>query len=144
VAALALLWIGGLDTSIKWAVSVAIVAMWLGCTYWLRERIVHPLRTISNVLAALRETTSRSAPGRRAVRSLGAVLHELNLLADTLRNAASRRAGSTALLRGVMAELMWPSSLRQQRATGPDQSLRRTAAESIAQACSDSAPTISV
>ena len=106
VAALALLWIGGLDTPIKWAVSVAIVAMWLGCTYWLRERIVHPLRTISNVLAALREDDfSIRARGAEPSDPLGAVLHELNLLADTLRTQRLDAQEATALLRGVMAEL---------------------------------------
>ena len=106
LAALALLWLGSLDTSIKWAVSVAIVAMWLGCTYWLRERIVHPLRTISNVLAALREDDfSIRARGAEPSDPLGAVLHELNLLADTLRTQRLDAQEATALLRGVMAEL---------------------------------------
>jgi two-component system, NtrC family, nitrogen regulation sensor histidine kinase NtrY len=106
LAALALLWLGSLDTSIKWAMSVAIVAMWLGCTYWLRERIVHPLRTISNVLAALREDDfSIRARGAEPSDPLGAVLHELNLLADTLRTQRLDAQEATALLRGVMAEL---------------------------------------
>lgn len=105
-AALALLWLGSLDTSIKWAGSAAIMAMWLGCTYWLRERIVHPLRTISNVLAALREDDfSIRARGAEPSDPLGVVLHELNLLADTLRTQRLDAQEATALLRGVMAEL---------------------------------------
>ena len=105
-AALALLWLGTLQVSIKWAISTAIVAMWLGCIYWLRERIVHPLRTISNVLAALREDDfSIRARGAEPSDPLGAVLHELNLLADTLRTQRLDAQEATALLRGVMAEL---------------------------------------
>lgn len=106
VAALAILWLGALDAHVKWAVSTAIVVMWLGCTYALRERIVHPLRTISNMLAALRQDDfSIRARGAEPADPLGAVLHELNLLADTLRNQRLGAQEATALLRAVMAEI---------------------------------------
>ena len=106
VVALIVLWIGRLDVPVKWAVSAVIVALWLGCTYALRERIVHPLRTISNMLAALRENDfSIRARGANPRDPLGEVLHELNLLADTLRTQRLDAQEATALLRGVMAEI---------------------------------------
>jgi nitrogen fixation/metabolism regulation signal transduction histidine kinase len=101
-----LLWLGGLDIRLKWLFTGGIVAMWLGCTYALRERIVHPLRTISNMLAALREDDfSIRARGAEPSDPLGAVLHELNLLADTLRTQRLDAQEAGVLLRAVIAEI---------------------------------------
>ena len=106
VVAVILLWLGGLDTRLKWALTAGVIAMWLGCTYALRERIVHPLRTISSMLAALRQDDfSIRARGAEPSDPLGDVLHELNLLADTLRTQRLGAQEATALLRAVMAEI---------------------------------------
>jgi signal transduction histidine kinase len=106
VVALIVLWLTPFGWAVKWAVSAGTIALWLGCTYALRERIVHPLRTISNMLAALRENDfSIRARGANPADPLGEVLHELNLLADTLRTQRLDAHEATALLRGVMAEI---------------------------------------
>src|SRR5262245_60631500 len=55
VVGLILLWKGGFDTKTQWTLTVFIVACWLGCALALRERVVTPLQTLSNLLAALRE-----------------------------------------------------------------------------------------
>ncbi len=63
-----------------------IVCFWLGCAYTLRERVVMPLQTLSNLLAALREG-DYSIRGR-AVNTddpLGDVVREVNALSATLR-----------------------------------------------------------
>jgi nitrogen fixation/metabolism regulation signal transduction histidine kinase len=106
VVALVVLWLGGLDTRLKWALTAGVIGLWLGCTYALRERIVHPLRTISSMLAALRQDDfSIRARGAEPSDPLGDVLHELNLLADTLRTQRLGAQEATALLRAVMAEI---------------------------------------
>src|SRR5262245_15325359 len=50
-----LLWGGDFTAKVEWTVTVFIVGVWLGCSYALRERVVFPLQTLSNLLAALRE-----------------------------------------------------------------------------------------
>ena len=106
IVALILLWLSGLTVPVRWGLTAAVLTMWLGCTYALRERIARPLRTISNMLAALRQDDfSIRARGAEPSDPLGAVLHELNLLADTLRTQRLGAQEATALLRAVMAEI---------------------------------------
>ena len=88
VIALVLLWTGTYSPPYKWGLTIATVALWLGCTYGLRERIARPLRTISSMLAALRENDfSIRARGAGTRDPLSAVLYEVNLLADYCRSA---------------------------------------------------------
>jgi len=106
VIALVLLWTGTYSPPYKWGLTIATVALWLGCTYGLRERIARPLRTISSMLAALRENDfSIRARGAGTRDPLSAVLYEVNLLADTMRTQRLDAQEATALLRAVMAEI---------------------------------------
>ena len=78
-----------------------IVLAWLGFTQALRERVVRPLQTVSNLLAAMREEDfSIRARGARGDDPLGEVLIEVNALAETLREQRLGRArGDGAALR---------------------------------------------
>jgi two-component system, NtrC family, nitrogen regulation sensor histidine kinase NtrY len=106
IVALVLLWTGTYSWVIKWAVSAAIVTLWLGCAYGLREGIARPLRTITSMLSALRENDfSIRARGAGTADPLSAVLYEVNLLADTMRTQRLDAQEATALLRAVMAEI---------------------------------------
>src|SRR3954468_15862149 len=106
IVALFLLWTGSYSPPLKWAVTALTVALWLGCTYGLREQIARPLRTITSMLAALRENDfSIRARGAGTRDPLSAVLYEVNLLADTLRTQRLDAQEATALLRAVMAEI---------------------------------------
>src|SRR3954463_6883870 len=106
IVALVLLWTGAYSPPLKWALTALIVALWLGCTYGLREQIARPLRTITSMLAALRENDfSIRARGAGTRDPLSAVLYEVNLLADTLRTQRLDAQEATALLRAVMAEI---------------------------------------
>ncbi|MBA3554271.1 MAG: PAS domain-containing sensor histidine kinase, partial [Gemmatimonadales bacterium] len=72
----------------------------------LRERVVRPLQTISNLLAALREGDySIRARGANAEDALGLALLEVNALSETLRSQRLRAFEATALLRRVMEEI---------------------------------------
>jgi PAS domain S-box-containing protein len=93
-----------------WVVSAALaaiaVAIWIWIVVALRTRIVRPLQTVSNLLAALREDDfSIRARGATADDPLGQVMLEVNSLAETLRAQRLGAQEATALLRAVMAEL---------------------------------------
>ena len=60
------LWTGDYTPKVQWTLTVLIVAFCLGFAFALRERVVLPLQTLSNLLAALGEGTSRSARAARA------------------------------------------------------------------------------
>ena len=72
----------------------------------LRERVVRPLQTLSNMLAALREGDySIRARGADRDDALGLAFLESNLLGETLRTQRLGAMEATALLRTVMAEI---------------------------------------
>jgi len=106
VVALALLWGGDFTPKLRWTLTVLIVLGWLGFANALRERVVFPLQTVSNLLAATREEDfSIRARGARRDDPLGEVLLEINALAETLRKQRLGALEATALLRKVMAEI---------------------------------------
>src|SRR5690348_14154027 len=55
VVSLLLLWRGDYSPSVRWTVGLVVVGAWLAFALALRERVVRPLQTLSNMLAALRE-----------------------------------------------------------------------------------------
>src|SRR5687768_18036466 len=83
-----------------------MVLLWLGISFNLKQRIVRPLQTLSNILAAIREG-DYSIRGRRALTgdALGEVMLEVNDLGQTLREQRLGAMEATALLRTVMAEI---------------------------------------
>src|SRR5258708_35841918 len=65
LVALALLWTGGYTPKVQWTLTVAILSLWSGFAFAIRRRVVFPLQTVSNLLAALREG-DYSIRGRQA------------------------------------------------------------------------------
>jgi PAS domain S-box-containing protein len=106
LVSLALLWTGAFTPKVQWTLTVFIVTFWLGFAYALRERVVMPLQTLSNLLAALREG-DYSIRGRAARNddALGDVVREVNALGATLRAQRLGAMEATALLRTVVAEI---------------------------------------
>ena len=49
------LWTGDFTPKVQWTLSVIIIAFCLGFGFALRERVILPLQTLSNLLAALGE-----------------------------------------------------------------------------------------
>ena len=102
----ALLWTGVYPLPVRLAVSVLVLVAWLGLAIATRERVVRPLQTISNLLAALREGDfSIRARGGSGGDPLGHVMFEINTLAETLRTQRLGAQEATALLHSVMAEI---------------------------------------
>lgn len=106
IVSIAILLTGDFTPKVQWTLSLLILGFWIGGSFAVRERIVRPLQTIANLLAALREgdfsIRARGAVGEdplsevhREVNTLGAILKEQRLVAME----------ATALLRTVMAEI---------------------------------------
>src|SRR5439155_5181638 len=106
LVSLALLWMGDYAPRVQWTLTVLIVALWTGFALAVRRRVVFPLQTLSNLLAALREG-DYSIRGRQANPddALGEVMIEVNALGETLREQRLGALEATTLLRTVMAEI---------------------------------------
>src|SRR4051812_1969439 len=104
--ALWMLWSNDYRPQVQWTVSVVIVCAWLGFAFAVRERVVFPLQTLSNLLGALREGDF-SVRGRspRPDDALGEVMREVNTLGSTLREQRLGAMEATTLLRTVMREI---------------------------------------
>ena len=104
--ALVLVWTGGYSPKIGWTVTLLVVGFWMIVVFALRERVVRPLQTLSNMLAALREEDfSMRARGARSDDALGLALLEVNALGQTLREQRLGALEATALLARVMEEI---------------------------------------
>jgi nitrogen fixation/metabolism regulation signal transduction histidine kinase len=100
------LWAGDYSPKVQWTLTVLIVTFCLGFAFALRERVILPLQTLSNLLAALGEGDfSIRARGARGGDPLGEVMIEVNALVETLRHQRLDALEATTLLRKVMAEI---------------------------------------
>ena len=106
VVAIVLLWTGDFTPRVQWTLGGAVVMAWLLCALVVRERVIRPLQTVSNVLAALRERDyTLRARGSNPDDALGLLLFELNSLGDDMRAQRLGALEATALLRRVMDEI---------------------------------------
>lgn len=105
--ALLLLWRGAFSLRLQWTATLFIALAMLFGLLALYERVVRPLQTLSNVLAALREGDySLRARGADAQDdSLGLVYLEANQLAETLRGQRLGMLEATGLVRAVLAAI---------------------------------------
>lgn len=103
---LSLLWTSDYTTKVQLTLTLFIIVIWLGYSFALRERVVRPLQTISNLLAALREGDySIRARGVNHEDALADVMLEVNALGETLREQRLGALEATALLRTVMSKI---------------------------------------
>src|SRR6185312_6496708 len=101
-----LLWTGDHPLRIRVTFTLLVLGGWLVGSALVRERVLRPLQTIANLLAALREGDySIRARGASAADGLGLALLEVNMLSDTLRSQRLRALEATALLRRVIEEI---------------------------------------
>jgi len=106
LVALLLLWRGDFAPRTQWTLTILLLGGWFGFALAARERVVHPLQTVSNLLSALREEDfSVRARGARRDDPLGDVMFEVNALSETLREQRLGALEATALLRTVMEEI---------------------------------------
>ncbi|HEX7049874.1 MAG TPA: ATP-binding protein [Longimicrobiales bacterium] len=104
--ALVLLWTGDYTPKVQWTFTLLLVFAWWAFVFSLRERVIRPLQTLSNLLAALLEGDYSIRSRRPATDdALGLALREVNALGRTLREQRLGALEATALLRKVMEEI---------------------------------------
>ncbi|HKR62460.1 MAG TPA: ATP-binding protein [Thermoanaerobaculia bacterium] len=94
--------------SMAWSWSVAILALLSFAILFLavRAQIEYPLRTLANLISALREEDySIRARGARRTDAMGEVARELNLLTATLRDRRFGEVEAAALVRTVLEHI---------------------------------------
>ena len=97
---------GDFNWSTRGALIAVVAGLWIALVLVLRNLIDRPLRTVSNVVSALREDDfSIRAREASADDALGQLMIEVNALAETLRLQRLGAQEAAALLRAVMAEI---------------------------------------
>jgi nitrogen fixation/metabolism regulation signal transduction histidine kinase len=101
-----MLWTGDHTPKVQWTLSVLIIGMWLGFCFGLKERVASPLRTLANLLEAMREGDySIRARGIRSDDAMSEVMQQVNMMSATLRAQRLGALEATTLLRKVMEEI---------------------------------------
>ena len=106
LTSLIILWTGDYQPKVQWTLTVVILGFLFGLSASIRNRVVLPLQTLANLLAAMREDDF-SIRGRTADPEdpLGAVLIEVNELAETLHEQRLGAVEASSLLRTVMEQI---------------------------------------
>jgi len=106
IVSLIYIWGSPYTAGSKIALTVLLAGTWLGFALHLRTIVAFPLRTVSNLIGALREGDyALRARGACQDDALGEAIWELNALADFLREQRLGAAEATALLRKVMVQI---------------------------------------
>ncbi|MDQ2948207.1 MAG: ATP-binding protein [Acidobacteriota bacterium] len=106
VCMIMLWWTGEHSAKTQWTLSVLIIGFWLGFCFGLRERVASPLRTLANLLEAMREGDySIRARGIKSDDAMGEVMQQVNMMSSTLRSQRLGAMEATTLLRKVMEEI---------------------------------------
>ncbi|HEX4593150.1 MAG TPA: HAMP domain-containing protein, partial [Bryobacteraceae bacterium] len=106
LTSLLMLWLGDHTPKVQWTLTVVIISCWLGFCFGLRERVASPLRTLANLLEAMREGDySIRARGVKSDDAMGEVMQQVNAMSATLRAQRLGALEATTLLRKVMEEI---------------------------------------
>jgi len=101
-----LLAVGNYSGREQWTLDLLVVIMWLSFSFAARERVANPLRTLANLLEAMREGDySIRARVDNPEEAMGEVMQQVNAMAATLRDQRLGALEATALLRKVMEEI---------------------------------------
>lgn len=106
IAALLLAWLGEFDAKVTWTVLFFVIVSALLASYFLHEQLVYPLRTLANLITALREedySLRARSPDRDD--ALGDVLVEVNALASLMESRKLEAIEAVTLLRAVLAQI---------------------------------------
>jgi nitrogen fixation/metabolism regulation signal transduction histidine kinase len=106
VACFVLLEVGGYSGRAEWTLGLFLILWWLSFCFAARGRVAGPLRTLANLLEALREGDySIRARVDNPKEPMGEVMQQVNAMAATLRDQRLGALEATALLRKVMEEI---------------------------------------
>jgi PAS domain S-box-containing protein len=106
VIAIWILWLEDYTPKVQWTLTAIIATALLGFLNSVREHVASPLRTVANLLEAIREG-DYSIRGRTLLAddSLGEVMLQVNAMGATLLQQRLGALEATALLRKVMEEI---------------------------------------
>jgi nitrogen fixation/metabolism regulation signal transduction histidine kinase len=91
---------------VQWTITLLVLGFWWGCAASVRGRVVSPLRTLANLLEAMREGDySIRARGETGDDALSDVMQQVNAMGATLRAQRLGALEATTLLRKVMEEI---------------------------------------
>lgn len=94
------------SSKVQWTLTLLILGFWWGFSASIHERVASPLRTLANLLEAMREGDySIRARSARNEDALGDVMQQVNAMAVTLRAQRLGALEATTLLRKVMEEI---------------------------------------
>ncbi len=107
MASLGFLWFGDFSGRVQWTVGLLLVGLWLAFTFALRERVVRPIQTLSNMLAALREGdfSIRARVEPDANDPLSLAYFEVNAIEEILREQRLGAVEAAAMLRRILEEI---------------------------------------
>jgi two-component system, NtrC family, nitrogen regulation sensor histidine kinase NtrY len=101
-----LLAVGNHSGQEQWTLDLLVVLVWLSFSFAARGRVANPLRTLANLLEAMREGDySIRARVDNPKEAMGEVMQQVNAMAATLRDQRLGALEATALLRKVMEEI---------------------------------------
>jgi nitrogen fixation/metabolism regulation signal transduction histidine kinase len=106
ITCMVILWTQDYTPKVQWTLSMIILGAWWGFSAAAKERVASPLRTLANLLEAMREGDySIRARGAPPTEPLGEVMAQVNAMAATLRAQRLGALEATTLLRKVMEEI---------------------------------------
>jgi two-component system nitrogen regulation sensor histidine kinase NtrY len=106
ITSMVIIWTGDYTPKVQWTITLVVLAFWWGFTAAIKEKVASPLRTLANLLEAMREGDySIRARAARGEDALGDVMQQVNAMAATLRAQRLGALEATTLLRKVMEEI---------------------------------------
>jgi two-component system, NtrC family, nitrogen regulation sensor histidine kinase NtrY len=106
IFSLAVLWATDWSAKVRWTMTVLILSVWWAFAWSARERVIGPLRTLANLLEAMREGDySIRGRGANLGDALGEVMVQVNAIGATLRAQRLGAVEATALLNKIMQEI---------------------------------------
>jgi len=106
ITAIALLCARDLSPQLFWTTVILLTASWAGGAWIAWRRLDHRLRTLANIISALRQGdfSFRLRPGKQDD-AFGEVTLEINALAEALRSQRLVDTEATTMLRKVLGEI---------------------------------------
>ncbi len=106
VTAMVILLVEPHSAKVQWTLGVLVIGWWLGMASGVREKVASPLRTLANLLEAMREGDySIRARDAEAEDALGEVMQQVNAMGSTLRAQRLGALEATTLLRKIIEEI---------------------------------------
>ncbi len=105
LATAVLLFFGDYDLGTRWSSLLVITLVWFGCALLARDRFAYSMRSLANLLGALREGDFSFRLRMDDKGSLGEVYAQINEMAETLHVQRLGAMEATALLQKVISEI---------------------------------------